>query len=132
MRNNFKIFAVISTLIICLLGYYVSQGWFWSLLLWLPLMALGFYEMLQTVAFALEIKIRTTSKFRQSPRNATSRTAFTVSSLASGRRWRTHIDWRSWKCSPRASERLSPSPQRSACRLPTPRVICSSCGRLSF
>lgn len=48
MRNNFKIFATLSTIIICLLGYYVNNGWFWSLLFWLPLMALGFYEMLQT------------------------------------------------------------------------------------
>lgn len=48
MRNDFVVIAIVTLVIIGALGYFVSMAWLWSLVVVLPLLLLGFYEMLQT------------------------------------------------------------------------------------
>ncbi len=48
MRNEFVIFAILSTLIVALLGWFVSFGWFWVFIVLGPILLLGFYDFFQT------------------------------------------------------------------------------------
>jgi glutamate synthase domain-containing protein 2 len=48
MRNKFIVFAIVFLLLIAALSYYHSAQWLWSLGVVLPILGLGFYEMLQT------------------------------------------------------------------------------------
>lgn len=47
MRNEFTAFALLTTIGIFLLGYFVAPGWYWLYLLFLPINILGFYDMFQ-------------------------------------------------------------------------------------
>lgn len=48
MRNEFVIFAILSTLAVALLGWFVSFGWFWLFIVLGPILLLGFYDFFQT------------------------------------------------------------------------------------
>jgi glutamate synthase domain-containing protein 2 len=48
MRNDFKYFALISTLVVALIGYFVWQPFLWVYIVLLPIIALGLYDMIQT------------------------------------------------------------------------------------
>ncbi|MCL4164440.1 UNVERIFIED_CONTAM: hypothetical protein GTU68_019437, partial [Idotea baltica] len=48
MRNEFIIFAFVSTLAVSLLGWFVSFGWFWAFIILGPILILGFYDFFQT------------------------------------------------------------------------------------
>ncbi len=48
MRNEFVIFALISTLVIGLLGWFVSSSWFLVFVVLGPILLLGFYDYFQT------------------------------------------------------------------------------------
>lgn len=48
MRNEFMVFSVLSLLIIGLVGYFVWQPFYWSLLVFLPIIITGFYDMVQS------------------------------------------------------------------------------------
>jgi glutamate synthase domain-containing protein 2 len=48
MRNEFTIFSILSLLIIGLVGYFVWQPMYWALIVFLPIIILGFYDMVQS------------------------------------------------------------------------------------
>jgi glutamate synthase domain-containing protein 2 len=48
MRNDFTFFAIFSLLIVAVLGFFVSTNWLWALVVLLPLVSLGIYDMMQT------------------------------------------------------------------------------------
>ena len=47
MRNEFLLFALVSTVGTALLGYYLNPDWFWLFLLLGPLVLIGLYDMYQ-------------------------------------------------------------------------------------
>ena len=47
MRNEFVIFAILSTLGTLALGWFVSTGWFWIFIVLGPILLLGFYDFFQ-------------------------------------------------------------------------------------
>ena len=48
MRNEFIVFSVLSLLIIGLVGYFLWQPMYWALIVFLPIILLGFYDMVQS------------------------------------------------------------------------------------
>ena len=48
MRNEFVIFALVSSAIVAALGWFVSTAWFWVFLVLGPILLLGFYDFFQT------------------------------------------------------------------------------------
>jgi glutamate synthase domain-containing protein 2 len=47
MRKEFVAFALVSTLAILTLGYFVNQTWYWAFIIFGPLILQGFYDMFQ-------------------------------------------------------------------------------------
>ncbi len=48
MRNKFTVFAIISLLIVGGIGYFLWQPIWWSLIVLIPILFIGFYDMLQS------------------------------------------------------------------------------------
>ncbi|NRB63797.1 MAG: FMN-binding glutamate synthase family protein, partial [Saprospiraceae bacterium] len=48
MRYDFMVFVVGSTLFTLGMGFLVHPNWYWTGLIFAPLMVLGFYDMFQT------------------------------------------------------------------------------------
>ncbi len=48
MRNEFLLFAVCSLIAVLACGYWLSPNWYWALVLLLPVLAIGGYDMIQT------------------------------------------------------------------------------------
>lgn len=47
MRNEFTVFAIVSLLIVAAMAYYVSPSFWWCLIVLMPILLLGFYDMFQ-------------------------------------------------------------------------------------
>ncbi len=47
MRNEFTVFALVSMLGTAALGYFVNPGWYFLYILFLPLVSIGIYDMIQ-------------------------------------------------------------------------------------
>ena len=47
MRNEFSVFAIVSLLVVAGIGHFLWQPFWWILIILLPILALGFYDMFQ-------------------------------------------------------------------------------------
>ena len=48
MRNEFTAFSIFSLLVIAGLGYFISPEFYWLLIIFLPIILMGFYDMFQS------------------------------------------------------------------------------------
>ena len=48
MRNEFVVFAIVSLLVVCGVSYFVWQPMWWALVILVPMLLIGFYDMFQS------------------------------------------------------------------------------------